>query len=172
MGAVARVQPPVEKTGNMFRDSALGLVPETIEEIGRLSRNVWQGLQLRPSFLEMLRLRNARTVNCRMCKAVRYDEARQDGFTEEKAGKIENGYGETDLSGREKLALAFADLYLKNPKALTPELAAAFKAEFSEKELAQMAVALIAFNAASRTAVSIGGMPEDLPLIPMSVKIL
>ena len=172
MTSVARVQAPPTKTGNLFRDSALGLVPETVEEIAALSRNVWQLLEIRPALLELLRLRNARTVNCQMCRAVRYDEARADGFTEEKASAVKDGYDESDLSPREKLALAFADLYLRDPKGMTPAVAQKLKAEFSDRALAQMAVALIAFNAASRSAVAIGGMPEELPLIPMSVTAL
>lgn len=169
MGSIARVTPPVEKTGNMFRDSALGLVPETVEHIGALSRNAWLALNIRPALLELLRLRNARTVNCTICKAVRYDEARADGFSEDKANEIRDGYAEGTLTQREKLALAFADLYLRDPTALTPALAADLKREFSDRDLCQMAVALLAFNAASRTAVSIGGMPDHVPMIPMSV---
>ena len=52
------------------------------------------------TLLEIVRLRNARTVNCQFCKSVRYDLARQDGLTEDKVDQIRDGYEESLLSGR------------------------------------------------------------------------
>ena len=92
MGSVARVEAPEQKTGDVIRDSALGLVPETIDEIARLNRHVWRSGSVRASLLEIVRLRNARTVNCQFCKSVRYDLARQDGLTEDKVEQIRDSY--------------------------------------------------------------------------------
>jgi hypothetical protein len=64
MGAVARVQAPQGSTGDPIRDSALGLVPETVDQIAQLNRHVWRRSPVRPALLEIVRLRNARTVNC------------------------------------------------------------------------------------------------------------
>lgn len=172
MSARPRAGTPEARTGNVIRDSALGLVPETVEEIITLNGAVWQRSLVAPTLLEMLRLRNARTVNCVYCKAVRYEVARADGLTEARAAKVDAHYEQSDLSEREKLTIALADAYLGFPAGMSPQLAARLPAEFSAEQIASMFVALMTFNFTSRTAVSIGGMPEDpLPvvLVPLSV---
>lgn len=172
MSAKARAGVPPTRTGNVIRDSALGLVPETVAEIIALNAAVWQHSLVAPTLLEMIRLRNARTVNCVYCKAVRYQVAREDGLTEERAAMIDAHYAHSELSEREKLAIALADAYLGFPAGMTPQLAARLTAEFSADQIASMFVALMTFNFTSRTAVSIGGMPEDpLPvvLLPLAV---
>ena len=131
MGTVTRIQAPEQKTGDVIRDSALGLVPETIEAIANLNRHVWRSGSVRASLLEIVRLRNARTVNCQFCKSVRYDLARRDGLTEDKVEQIRDGYEESLLSADEKLAIAFADAYLHDPGGMSKELAAHLKQHFS-----------------------------------------
>jgi alkylhydroperoxidase family enzyme len=169
MSSPARVAPPATKTGNVIRDSALGRVPETVEQIIELNRRVWAESGLAPALLEVLRLRNARTVNCVFCRAVRYDVARRDGLTEERAQMIAEGYESSALAPREKLAIGLADAYLGYPAGVEGDLAARLRAEFSSGELASMLVALMTFNFTSRTAVAIGGMPaEPLPITLMS----
>ncbi len=171
MSAKARAAAPATRTGNTIRDSALGLVPETVSEIVALNGAVWQKSLVSPTLLEMIRLRNARTVNCVYCKAVRYEVARADGLTEARAAMIDADYQESALSAREKLAIALADAYLGFPARVTPELAVRLAREFSAEQIASMFVALMTFNFTSRTAVSLGGMPEDpLPvmLLPTS----
>jgi alkylhydroperoxidase family enzyme len=168
MGAVARVQAPQGSTGDPIRDSALGLVIETVEQIASLNRHAWRSSPVRASLLEIVRLRNARAVNCQFCKSVRYDVARRDGLTESKVDQIRDGYQESGLSGEEKLAIAFADAYLFDPQGVTAELASRLKQHFTPAQLAHLAIALVAFNATSRCAVSIGGMPENLPVTEIS----
>lgn len=168
MNSKPRVAAPVDRTGNVFRDSALGLVPETVEGIGRLSHAVWVDSGLPPSLLELLRLRNADHVGCVVCRNVRYDAARADGLDEDRIGGVRRGTA--DLSARERAALAFADLYLTNPGGLTPALASDLVRLFSARELAAMAIALVTFNATSRCAVAIGGMPDAMPVSEVSVE--
>ena len=168
MGVIARVGKPEISTGNVVRDSALGLVPETVDDIATLNARIWsQGV--RPAVLETMRLRNARTVNCTFCKAVRYDVARKDGLTEDHVAQIRDGYENSELPEEEKLALAFADVYLKDPHGMTAELEAALRKHFSDAQLAVMAIGLATFNAASRCAVSLGGMPENLPVMEIAI---
>ena len=168
MGAAARVQAPQGNSGDPIRDSALGLVPETVDQIAELNHAAWRASPVRPSLLEIVRLRNARTVNCQFCKSVRYDLARQDGLTENKVDQIGEGYESSSLSEEEKLVIAFADAYLHDPSGIGPELASRLKQHFTQSQLAHLAIALVAFNATSRCAVSIGGMPENLPITEIS----
>lgn len=166
----ARASAPRDVTGNPIRDSALGLVPQTVAEIVALNAAVWQRSLVSPTLLEVIRLRNARTVNCVYCKAVRYEVARADGLSEMRAAMIDANYAASALGEREKLAIALADAYLGFPAGVSPALAGRLTREFSAEQIASMFVALMTFNFTSRTAVSIGGMPEEpLPVILMSV---
>ena len=169
MATKARAQAVSQGSGNPIRDSALGLVPQTVGEIVALNDAVWQRSLVSPTLLEMIRLRNARTVNCVYCKAVRYEVARADGLTEARATLVDAGYEESALTQREKLAIALADAYLGFPAGMNAELAQKLAREFSAEQIASMFVALMTFNFTSRTAVSIGGMPEGpLPIVLMA----
>jgi len=174
MSARPRVRAAMTRTGDPIRDSALGRVTETVDEIVRLNAEVWRQSLVPPTLLEIIRLRNARTVNCVYCKAVRYDLALEAGFNEARAESINEGYAQSSaLSAREKLAVALADAYLGFPAGVSAELAARLATEFSRAEIASLLVALIAFNITSRTAVSIGGMPEEpLPTVIVSAPVL
>jgi len=170
MKTKARASAPAQRSGNPIRDSALARVPETLDEIVALNSAVWQRSLVSPALLETLRLRNARTVNCVFCKAVRYEVARADGLTEARAAMIDTGYEHSALTEREKLAVALADGYLGFPAGITAALAPRLAREFSAEQLASMFVALMTFNFTSRTAVTIGGMPEDpLPVVLIPV---
>jgi len=160
--------PPVV-TGNVIRDSSMGLATQLVEQIVRLNDSVWRRNGVRPALLEMLRLRNARTVNCVFCKAARYDVARRDGLTEEKVARIDDGFAASDLSVEEKLVLGFADVYLRDPGRFPPGLIAQLREHFSAEQISHMAVALATFNASSRCAVSLGGMPEFVPVTEVSL---
>lgn len=161
---------PEAQTGNVVRDSALGLVPETVEAYLRLQKTVWSAGPLNPAELEMLRLRNARKVGCVFCKAVRYDVATEAGLDEDKIGLIDDDFADSDLSQREKLLLSFADHYFDNSGALSPKTQDALREEFGADGIAHISIALLLFNTFSRCAVALGGMPEDdLPLMKLSV---
>lgn len=170
MSRKARVTAPAgPKTGHVVRDSAFGLAADLLNPVVLLANRIWSASSVNPAMIEMLRLRNARTVNCTICKATRYEEALRDGMTEEKLAQVADGYQESGLSEREKLALEFADAYLKNPAGASPALLTRLRGHFSDRQIGDMAVALTTFHAMSRCAVSFGGMPENLPVFNMSV---
>lgn len=167
-----RASAPAARSGNVIRDSALGQVPETVAEIITLNGHIWNGGIVAPSLLEILRLRNARTVNCVFCQSVRYDVARKDGLSEDRAEMVGDGYRQSTLSAREKAAIVLADSYLGFPAGMNPETAAEIAAHFTRAEVDAMLVALMTFNFTSRTAVAIGGMPEEpLPVMEVPVSI-
>lgn len=171
MSRAPRAGTPTRTTGHVIRDSSLGLVEETLQPILDLQGAIWHRAGVGPAVMEMLRLRNARTVNCVFCRSVRYDIARADGLTEDKIARIDDGFAASDLSEREKLVLAFADLYLRTPQRAAPGLVAALQRHFTSEQLCHMAVALATFHALSRCAVSLGGMPESLPVTEVPVPV-
>lgn len=153
----------------MIRDSALGLVPETLGYYMALNRSIWQSGPLSPAQIEIARLRNARKVNCVFCRSVRYDIARADGLTEDKVAQIEDDFRESNLSHREKLILAFTDQYLDDPRAIGEALQRALLAEFSAAELVHLSMVVAHFSGFSRCAVALGGMPDELPVMEISL---
>lgn len=156
-------------TGNMIADSALGLVPETLEPYLRYNRLIWEAGPLGPAEIEVARLRNARRVNCVFCKSVRYDIALADGLTEERVALIDDGYRDSDLSERDKLIVALVDQYYDAPASMSATLRAELEASFSREELAHLSLAIAHFSGFSRCAVALGGMPEELPVMEMSL---
>jgi alkylhydroperoxidase family enzyme len=164
-----RARAPGTTTGNSIRDSALGLATDLLDAVVALNDSVWRRNSVRPALLEMLRLRNARTVNCVFCRSVRYDVARADGLGEDRVEQIRDGFETGTLSDVEKAVLAFADTYLRHPGRFDPALVATLRAHFSEEQLCHMAIALATFNATSRCAVSLGGMPESLPVMEIAL---
>jgi len=168
MSGGPRAASPATRTGNPVRDSSLALVPETLDAYIALNRAVWQQGPLGAAEIEMIRLRNARKVNCVFCKSVRYDLAREAGLDEEKVAYIDD-YQSAPLSPREKLMLTYTDQYLDNPAPPEQELQRALLAEFSVEELLHISMAVCVFNAFSRCAVALGGMPEELPVMEISL---
>lgn len=168
MTSQPRAGTPGTDTGHVIRDSSLGLVPETLDAMLALQDRVWHDSSIGPALAETLRLRSAAAVNCVICRSVRYDIAQDDGLTEEQALGID-GAGHAPLTEEQRLAVAFADIYLCDPQRSDPALAAALHRRYSAEQLAHMAIALTFFNALSRCAVAIGGMPESMPVTRVSV---
>lgn len=162
-----RVSPPSERVGNVILDSSLGRAPETSLPMAAWSHAVWREGPLPASLLELVRLKNARAVNCVMCKATRYQEA---GLEEDKIARLDTP--DDSFDERERTALAFATAYLESPGAPDAGLREALHRVFSAEERAHLAMALASFNAMSRCAVSLGGMPDSLPLMSLSVDVL
>lgn len=169
MASRPRVKAPERQTGDVLRDSALGLAPETLEPYAHLNRRLWYGGPLGAADLEVARLYNARHVNCVFCRNVRYDIAKADGLSEAQVEQIDGDFAASDLSPRQKLILTLTDRYLNNPGGLSDEEKRQLAEEFTAEELAQLCMAIVMFNAFSRCAVSLGGMPDELPTMEISV---
>ena len=169
MATQARVSAPTQSTGNVVRDSALGLVPQTLDPYLALNRAIWKSGPLPPAEVEVARLRNAQRVGCVFCKAVRYDLARADGLTEERVGMIDESFGDSRLSEREKLIIAFTDQFHADPGGMSPQLRAQLARVFSGAELAHLSLAVAHFSGFSRCAVALGGMPDEVPVMEISL---
>lgn len=164
-----RVGAPAETTGNIIRDSALGHAPELLDRYMALNQDLWMAGPMSAADLEVARLRNARKVNCVYCKNIRYDIAKDAGLSEEKVAMIDDDFQDSELSEREKLILAYTDQYLNDPAGLSDDLKGELSSMFSSEELVHLSMAIVMFNVFSRFAVSMGGMPDQLPVMEISV---
>ncbi|MCX2972559.1 carboxymuconolactone decarboxylase family protein [Halieaceae bacterium IMCC8485] len=165
----ARVNSPQSDTGNLIKDSALGLVPETLPHYLDLTVAIWDAGPLSPSDIELARLRNANHVGCVMCQAVRYDIAVADGLTEDLVDQVSNQGIQAGLPERQELIVRFVDWYVLSPSAHDADLKRCLDEQFSEAEQVHLALLMAYFNGFSRCAVSLGGMPDSMPRMEISV---
>ncbi len=169
MTSAARVSPPTGNTGNVIRDSALGIVPETLDHYLALNAAIWDVGPLGAAEVELARLRNARHTGCVLCQAVRYDVAIAAGLTEDKVQVIRRDDPAAELSERERLLVAFVDQYNLDPAGIPPQLQQDLLAVFREDELLHLSLLVAWFNGSSRCAVALGGMPEEMSRLEISV---
>lgn len=169
MTSAARVSPPSGNTGNVIRDSALGIVPETLDHYLALNAAIWDAGPLSAAEIELARLRNACHTGCVLCQAVRYDVAVADGLSEDKVQLIRADDPAAGLSEREQLMMAFVDQYNLDPAGIPRQLQQDLLAAFREDELLHLSLLVAWFNGSSRCAVALGGMPEEMPRLEISV---
>jgi len=136
--------------------------PASVAErnVMQLYADIWKRSSTGPAVTEIVRLRNARTVNCSFRKSVRYDASKDDGLTDQMAESISAPNAGAQLSDKQRAAVAFADVYLLDPTGMTSENAAYFRKHFSGRELGHMAVALASFNAGAKSMIASGHMPQ------------
>jgi alkylhydroperoxidase family enzyme len=82
---------------------------------------------------------------------------------------IEDDFRDSDLSRREKLIIAFTDQFLTNPAGLAASLKAELLEVFRADELVHLSLAVAHFSGFSRCAVSLGGMPDELPIMEIPI---
>jgi AhpD family alkylhydroperoxidase len=163
----ARVKPPAsnrEGSRDPIRGSALAHQPEALDAFTRLYAVLWSHGVLDHPTKELARLRNARVTGCGFCRNVRFSAAREQGLTEEMVEQIREGYAESDLSPRQKLVLRYTDAMLSTP----PEVSEALRVEmvdaFSAAEIVELTAAIGLFLGFSKIAVSLGGVPDEMPV--------
>jgi AhpD family alkylhydroperoxidase len=113
---------------------------------------------------EVARLRNARVTGCGICRNLRFAGARDGGLSEDLVDDIIDGYAESALPPRYKLALRFADVVLSaRPADVDDELKAEMLAEFTPAEVVELALTTAIAQGFSKAAVAWGPTP-DIPL--------
>ncbi len=159
-----RVSPPAGAGDDPVNGSPLARQPEALQAFNTLYGVLWSKGVLDHKAKEMARLRNARRVNCTYCKSVRFEGAQREGLDEGTVDKIQDGHEDSDLSPRDKLVLCYTDAMLERPGEPDEKLRQAMLDEFSDEEIVELTVAISLFTGFSRIAVTMGGMPESLPL--------
>src|SRR5439155_7593610 len=108
--------------------AGFGAVSDAINHHGTLSRRL----------VELIRLRIAFHNQCRSCMAIRYDEAVQDGVTEDLVCSLERPAEADDLTDAERAALRFADLFATNHLAIDDAVYDDLRQYFTEGELVEI----------------------------------
>jgi AhpD family alkylhydroperoxidase len=84
---------------------------------------------------ELVRIRIAFHNQCRTCMSVRYASAFKDGFTEDLVCSLEQPEEAEDLTGAERAALRYADLFATNHLAIDDAVHDDLRQHFTEKQI-------------------------------------
>jgi alkylhydroperoxidase family enzyme len=159
-----RVKAPATQSRDPIQASPLALQPELLQAFLRLYGTLWSHGELDPVSKEIARIRNARTIDCPICKAIRFAGARQAGLSEDRVDRIRDGYEHSDLTPREKLVLRYVDAFLASPSEIGDELRRALLAHFTPAQLVELTAAIALFMGFSKIAVALGGLPDSIPV--------
>jgi AhpD family alkylhydroperoxidase len=116
--------------------------------------------KLEPSLVELVRMRASQINGCAYCIDMHSKDARSDGETEQRLYAL-NAWRETPFfTARERAALAWTEALTLITEGHAPddvyELA---KQNFSDEELVNLTVAVIAINGWNRLAISFRSVP-------------
>jgi len=117
----------------------IGRDTQLVQALADYQDTVVRSAQLDPVITEMVRLRCARSHDCRICQTLRLADAADAGLDADMADKIDR-FEDSDLDERYKVALRIVDAFIWLPAQLSPELAAQAHAHFSDAELAELLV--------------------------------
>ena len=120
---------------------------------------------LEKSLLNLVRMRSSQINGCAFCLDMHSKDAREAGETVERLGSIEEWRKATCFTPREKAALEWAEqvtLIAKNHP--TEDQVKNMLKHFSQKELADLTLAIISINGWNRLNISFRNEPELCPV--------
>jgi alkylhydroperoxidase family enzyme len=144
--------------------SVLAHQPELLRAFTRLYGTLWsRGVVDQPT-KELARIRNARLVDCPICKAIRFAGPRAQGLGEDTLELVRDGYEASALSPKHKAVLRYVDAFLSDPHALAPSDRDALRRHFTDAQIVELTAAIALFMGFSKIAVSLGGLPDEIPV--------
>ncbi|MEE2677089.1 MAG: carboxymuconolactone decarboxylase family protein [Myxococcota bacterium] len=159
-----RVAPPQVDTDDPIASSVLAHQPVLLDAFLRLYGTLWSHGEVDQFTKEMARIRNARTVNCPICKATRFSGARAEGLTEAIVDEIRDGYAASNLAPRHKAVLAWVDAFLADPSGDHEPLRRELLVHFTPAQIVELTAGVGLFMGFSKIAVSLGGLPDEIPV--------
>jgi AhpD family alkylhydroperoxidase len=136
------------------RISYSNIASEGIENLRRLESYI-KSSGLEPDLLELVKLRASQINGCAYCIDMHTKDARTHGESEQRLNGL-SAWRETPFySERERAALAWAESVTKISEGPVPdELFNQVREHFTEKELVDLTLAVIAINSWNRLAIS------------------
>lgn len=131
--------------------------PDLFYKFNRVYGTLWTLGEVDQATKEVARLRNARTVGCRICMNLRFAGAREAGLSEEEATADLD-----ELSPRHRLAARMTDQLLNDPAGISTELRDELRAEFGETGMVELMMTAALASGFSKAAVA-WGPPEAVP---------
>lgn len=115
---------------------------------------------LEPSLLHLIKLRASQINGCAYCIDMHSKDARAEGDTEQRLYAL-NAWRETPFyTERERAALAWTEaVTLISQNHVPDELYEEVKTQFSDEELANLTLAIVAINGWNRLAIAFRALP-------------
>ncbi|WP_050792864.1 carboxymuconolactone decarboxylase family protein [Gordonia neofelifaecis] len=124
------------------------------DRVDAFMRSVARLREVDPVTTELVRLREARQHNCRICKSLRSRSALTAGVDESTFDEIDH-YEDSTLDPRQRAALALADAMIWQPGHIDDAVFDDVRAHFSPAEAVELVLDLMR-NASSKIAVATG----------------
>ena len=159
-----RVKAPKTNSTDPIQASPLALQPESLAAFLRAYGTLWSHGVVDHTTKEMARIRNARRIDCPICKAIRFAGARREGLTEELVDRIRDDWAERDLAPRQQAALRAVDAFHDDAGALDEAARRELLANFSPAEIIEVGAGIALFLGFSKIAVALGGLPDEIPV--------
>lgn len=130
------------------------VAPEGVEVLRRLEAYL-KNTGLEPELVELVKLRASQINGCAYCIDMHTKDARTHGESEQRLFGVSAWRESPFYSERERAALAWAESITKTSEDHVPdEIYDRVKEHFTEKELVDLTLAVIAINSWNRLAVS------------------
>ncbi len=144
------------------------LAPEGFEALLRFNEYARQ-CGLEPSLLELVRIRVSQLNNCGYCIDIHTKDARAEGESEQRLYCLSAWWEASFYSNRERGALAWAEAVTKlHQGEISDDVYQNAKEHFSDTELVNLTMAVIAINGMNWLAVSfstpVGSYHRDSPV--------
>ncbi len=140
----------------------LGHAPELAKGLNVLAGSLKRKGTLPRRMVELVRLRVAFHNQCRSCMAIRYQDAIDDGLTEDLVCSLEQPMEADDLTDAERLAVRYGELLATNHLAIDDEFHERLAEHFSEAELVELGLNIALFVGVGRLAAT-WHVVEELP---------
>jgi AhpD family alkylhydroperoxidase len=141
------------------RLNAARLAPDAYKAIYGVEMYV-RSCGLEPSLIELMKLRASYINGCAYCVDMHTKDARAAGETEQRLYAVPVWRETPFFTDRERAALEWTEVVTEIGKAGVPDsLYEKVRAQFSEKEIVDLTMAVIAINAWNRAAISFGTVP-------------
>jgi len=120
---------------------------------------------LEPSLMELVKLRASQINGCAFCIAMHTRDARAKGETDERMHLLGAWEESPIFTERERAALAFTEALTLITQGHVPDAVyAQARAQFSEGELSNLALAIVAINGWNRMSIAFRRLPDtDAP---------
>ena len=158
---------PVDDLGkgdriNLGVAAILGHRPEVAGALGSLKAALHASGTLPPRLVELVRLRIAFHNQCRSCMAMRFQDAIDDGLTDQLVCSLEKPEEAPDITDAERAALRYADLFATNHLLIDDAVYDDLREYFSESELVDIALLCGLYVGTGRMMASLL-ITDDLP---------
>lgn len=142
--------------------AAIGQAPHMLKAISSFTEIAMTGARLPRRLIELVRLRIAFHNQCRTCMAMRHQSAIDDGLTEELVCSLKHPMEASDLTGPEKAALEYADIFATDHFAINDESYAKLRDHFTAAEIMELGVLVGYFLGFGRYMATLD-LTEELP---------